>query len=143
MSLHRIHIFISHSWAHSNHYGTLVEWIFGSKWRYGQASLNFLNYSVPKDDPIHDTSSERALRDAIYRRIARSHVVVIPTGMYVNYSKWIQKEIDGAREKAKPMLGVKPWGQERISSVVRNAADATVGWNRKSVARGIWKLYRG
>ena len=65
--------------------------------------LVFLDYSVPKDDPIHNAPSERALREAIYRKIARSHVVVIPTGMYVNYSKWIKKEIGGATEKNKPI----------------------------------------
>lgn len=142
MSTHRIHIFISHSWAYSNHYTTLNEWIFGGKWRVGQASLIFLDYSVPKDDPIHNASSDRALRDAIYRKINRSHVVVIPTGMYVNYSKWIQKEIDGAEEKEKPILGVNPKGQERISSIVGDAADKTVGWQSKSVVGGIWELYR-
>ncbi len=97
-STHRIHIFVSHSWAYSTHYEKLTDWIFGSNWRVGQASLVFLDYSVPKDDPIHNPPSDKALKDAIYRRIARSHVVVIPTGMYVNYSNWIQKEIDGARE---------------------------------------------
>ena len=121
----------------------MVAWIFGRNWRYGQASLRFLNYPVPKDDPIHHASSDRALKDAIYKRIARSHVVVVPTGMYVNYSKWIRKEINWAKEKAKPLLGVNPWGQERISSVVRNAADTTVGWNSTSVVGAIWNLYRG
>ena len=143
MSTHRIHIFISHSWAYSTHYDKLTEWIFDRNWRIGQASLVFLDYSVPKDDPIHNAPSDKALKDAIYRRIARSHVVVIPTGMYVNYSKWIQKEVDGAREKEKPILAVNPWGQQRISSVVADAADRTVGWNSKTVVDGIWKLYRG
>lgn len=141
MSTHRIHIFISHSWAYSNHYTTLREWIFGGKWRVGQASLVFLDYSVPKDDPIHNAPTDRELRDAIYRKIVRCHVVVIPTGMYVNYSKWIRKEIAGAREKKKPILGVNPWRQKRISSVVGNAADKMVAWKKKSVVNGIWKLY--
>ena len=101
-----------------------------------------LDYSVPKDDPIHNAPSARDLRDAIYRKIVRSRVVVIPTGMYVNYSKWIQKEIDGAREKEKPVLGVNPWGQQRVSRVVADAADKLVGWRKKSVVDGIWNLYR-
>ncbi len=142
MSTHRIHIFISHSWAYSNHYTKLYDWIFDENWSVGQASLVFLDYSVPKDDPIHNANSDRALREAIFRKIVRSHVVVIPTGMYVNYSKWIQKEIDGAEEKKKPILGVNPWGQQRISRVVTNAADKLVGWQKKSVVGGIWKLYR-
>ena len=142
MSTHRIHVFISHSWAYSNHYTTMREWIFDEKWRVGQASLVFLDYSVPKDDPIHNAPSDRALRDAIYRKIVRSHVVAIPTGMYVNYSKWIKKEIDGAEEKGKPILGVNPWGRQRVSRVVADAADRLVGWQKKSVIGGIWKLYR-
>ena len=143
MSTHQIHVFISHSWEYSDHYATLHDWTFGNSWSSGQASLVFHDYSVPKDDPIHDAPSEKKLREAIYRKIARSHVVVIPTGMYVNYSKWIQKEIDGASEKNKPILGVNPWGQLRISSVVAQAADNTVGWNKKSVVTAIWDLYRG
>ena len=142
MSTHRIHIFISHSWAYPNHYNTLNKWIFDANWRVGQASLTFLDYSVPRDDPIHNAPSDLVLRDAIYRKIARSHVVVIPTGLYVNYSKWIQKEIDGAEEKKKPILGVNPWGQQRVSRVVAGAADKLVGWRKKSVVDGIWNLYR-
>ena len=142
MSTHQIHVFISHSWAYSSHYSMLNDWIFGGNWRLGQASLVFLDYSVPKNEPIHNAPSDRALRDAIYRKIARSHVVVIPTGMYVNYSKWIRKEIDGAREKNKPILGVNPWGQLRTSSVVGNVAERTVGWNKNSVVGAIWELYR-
>ena len=129
MSILQIHIFISHSWSYSGHYFTLAEWIFDRKWRAGQASLNFRDYSVPRDYPIHHATSEQQLRDAIYAQISRSHVVVIPTGMYSHYSRWIRKEIDGARFYSKPILAVDPWGQLRRASVVGSAAAKTVGWN--------------
>ena len=96
MSTHQIHVFISHSWSYSKHYDTLADWIFNENWTSGQASLDFRDFSVPKDDPIHDADTDKALREAIYAKIARSHVIVIPTGMYANYSKWIKKEIEGA-----------------------------------------------
>ncbi len=108
----------------------------------GQASLIFKDYSVPINDPIHGANSDTALQRAIFAKIQRSHVVVIPTGMYVNYSKWIKKEIRGAAKLNKPILGVHPWGQRRTSSIVGGAAHETVGWNRKSVVRAIWALYR-
>ena len=54
-------------------------------------------------------------------------VIVIPVGMYASYSKWIQKEIDGANHYAKPILGVNPGGQERISTVVVAAAEEMAG----------------
>ncbi|MCY3826865.1 MAG: TIR domain-containing protein [Candidatus Dadabacteria bacterium] len=141
MSKHRIHVFISHSWSYSDHYETLRRWIFQGKWRFGQASLTFLNFSVPRDNPIHKPANAKALREAIYRRIERSHVVVIPLGMYASYSHWIEKEIRGAKLKSKPILGVNPWGQQRKSSVVGGAARNIVGWNKKSILGGIWELY--
>lgn len=142
MSVHQVHVFVSHSWHYSGHYQTLREWIFDTRWSIGQASLNLRDYSVPRDDPIHNARTERELREAIYRRIERSHVIVIPTGMYANYSKWIGKEINGAKAMSKPILAVNPWAQQRTSSVVAEAAARTVGWNKKSVVDGIWALYR-
>jgi len=141
MSTHQIHVFISHAWAYSNHYDTLATWIFKENWSVGQASLDFRDFSVPKSDPIHDATSTKALQEAIYNQIARSHVLVIPSGMYANYSKWIQKELDGAKAYGKPILAVNPWGQEKKSGVVLNNADQGVGWNKQSVIDGIWKLY--
>ena len=143
MSTHQIHVFISHSWTHSDHYDTLSSWIFEKNWSVEKASLDLRDFSIPKDDPIHNAPTEKKLKDAIYNQIGRSHVIVIPTGMYANYSKWIQKEIDGADEYEKPILAVNPWGQERKSSVVQSACRKLVGWNSKSVVDGIWQLYRG
>jgi len=108
----------------------------------GQASLNFRNYSVPKNDPIHDAGTDAQLKEKIYNKIALCHVVVIPTGMYANYSKWIKKELDGAEGYSKPVLAVDPWAQERKSSIVQQAAVQSVGWNKQPVINAIWNLYR-
>jgi hypothetical protein len=142
MSTWQIHVFISHSWQYSEHYDTLAEWIFSRSWRSGQASITMCDFSVPKTDPIVGAGTDAELQAAIYAQIARSHVVVIPTGMYANYSKWIGKEIRGAAHHSKPILAVNPWGQIRASSVVANAAQRVVGWNASSVAQGIVELYR-
>lgn len=141
MSTKQIHIFISHAWKHSGHYDTLADWIFNGNWRSGQASLDFRNYSVPKDNPIHDAANDKQLKEAIFKQISMSQVIVIPTGMYANYSKWIQKEIDGALYYGKPILAINPWAQQRTSSVVVNVASKLVGWNKDSVVSGIWELY--
>lgn len=141
MSLKQIHIFISHAWKYSNHYETLANWIFEERWSVGQASLDFRNYSVPKDDPIHDANNEKQLMEAIFRQIAMSHVVIIPTGMYANYSRWIQKEINGSSLHKKPILAVNLWRQQRASSVVLNSASKLSEWNKKSIISAIWELY--
>ena len=142
MSTRQIHVFISHSWAYSGHYKTLADWIFNKNWSVGRASLDFRDFSVPQSDPILNAKNDSQLRKALYNQIARSHVIVIPTGMYTNYSKWIQKEIDGANGYSKPILAVNPWGAQRTSSTVSSAAVKTVGWNSKSVVNGIWELYK-
>lgn len=141
MSTHQVHVFISHSWWYSNHYETLADWLFNYNWRFGQATVDFRNYSVPSTDPILNANNDRQLRDAIHRQISRAHVIVIPTGMYANHSKWIGKEIEGAGAYNKPILAVNPWGQIRNSSVVAGAATHTVGWSSNSVVQGVWDLY--
>lgn len=142
MSSHQIHVFISHAWGHSEHYETLSDWIFEESWSVGQASLDFRDYSVPKSDPIHSALTTAALERAIFSQIARSHVIVIPTGMYASYSKWIKREISGADEHSKPILAVTPWDQERESSIVKAAAAKHVGWNKEPVIKAIWQLFR-
>lgn len=142
MSVHQIHVFISHAWAHSHHYETLESWIFGESWSVGQASLDFRNFSIPKDDPIHDAPNSSALFDAIANQIKRSHVVVIPTGMYAAYSKWIKREIECSKDYNRGILAVDPWGQERTADVVVSNCDARVGWNKQPVINAIWDLYR-
>ncbi len=141
MSTRKIHVFISHAWAHSHHYNTLRDWIFNGNWSSGQASLQFLDYSVPKNDPIHSAANDLQLKRAIFDKIGRSHVIVIPSGMYATQSKWIQKEIEGANQYKKPILAVNPHGQERKAGIVLKNAARAVGWNKQPVIDGIWNLY--
>jgi len=141
MSTRQIHVFISHAWAHSGHYNTLASWIFGERWSVGQASLDFRDYSIPRSDPIHNVTSTEMLRQAIFSQISRSHVAVIPSGMYATHSKWIQKEIEGCKIYRKPVVAVNPWGQERRAGVVLDNADIGVGWNKQPVINAIWELY--
>lgn len=138
-----MNVFISHSWSYSGHYERLAEWIFEETWWINDRRLQFFNTSVPRDNPIHFAPNDATLQRAIYERIANSHVVVIPTGMYANHSKWIRKEIDGAKVYGKPIVAVDPWAQKRASSVVAGAADKSVGWNKQSIINAVWRLGNG
>ena len=40
----------------------------------------------------------------------------------------------------KTIIGVRPWGQERVPTIVEAAADVTVGWNRASVVDAVRSL---
>lgn len=138
--MYDIGVFISHSWSYSDHYDCLAEWLFEEPWQVNHEPVNFTDVSVPKNNPIHYAQNDAELMGAICERVLQAHVVVIPTGMYANHSNWISKEIEASRYYAKPILAVNPWAQERKSSVVGDAADRIVGWNKQPVVQGVWDL---
>jgi hypothetical protein len=53
-------------------------------------------------------------RNGIIAATIISHVIVIPSGMDANYSKWIKQEIKGSKTYNKPILAVNPFGQPII-----------------------------
>lgn len=140
---HDVGVFISHSWSYTDHYATLAEWLFETSWNVSGTPLRFVDYSIPQNNPIHNANNDQELAQAIAHEIAKAHVVVCPTGMYANYSKWIEPELIGARNMGRRILGVNPWGQKRKSSVVENNAHNTVGWTKQSVVNGVWNLFKG
>ena len=135
-----MNVFISHSWSYSEHYDRLSEWLFRTMWTVGRRAIQFRDTSVPKDNPIQYAPNAADLEAAINERIVASDVLVIPTGMYASYSKWIGKEIAGAQIFQRPIVAVDLWGSQRSSSVVIQAADEVVGWNKNSVIAAVWRL---
>ena len=130
-------LFISHSWRYSTTYDSLIGLLNNRQF------FAFKDYSVPKDDPIHDAANTQELREAIRSQMSSCHVVIIMAGVYSTYSKWINEEIDLAANaflEAKPILAVRPWGNELLSVPVQNAADKIVGWNTESIVGAIREL---
>jgi hypothetical protein len=128
-------LFISHSWAHGDAYEKLINLLDG------KSHFSYKNYSVPKDDPIHMSSGDQQLYNAIKRQISSTHVVIILAGVYATYSRWIDKEIDIAKDVfKKPIIAVQPWGAERTSVRVKQHADCIVGWNTDSIVSAIREL---
>jgi hypothetical protein len=132
-------LFISHSWTYSDAYEKFISLLDS----YSYFIYN--NHSVPKDDPVHTNGSDKQLYDAIYNKMYNCHAVIIMGGVYSTYSKWIIKEIQIAKNEflnPKPIIGVKPWAQTNISTVVQDNADIIVGWNSNSIVDAIRKFSR-
>lgn len=127
-------LFISHSWSYSDQYDKLISLLNSDN------SFYYKNYSVPKDDPIHNASSEKELRSAIKNQILPTSCVVILAGLYANYSKWINIEIELAKEFGKNIIAVEYWGSEKTSTVVKDNADLIVRWNAASIINAIKQL---
>lgn len=129
-TLRDYHILISHSWDYSDQYDTVKGWLNASSY------FRWTDYSVPITKPL-DVDGIRAQKQNIRNRISMCSCVIILSGMYVAYSDWIDYEIDTAVSLGKPIIGVKPWGQERVPLKVQNYADIMVGWNASSVVDAV------
>jgi hypothetical protein len=127
-------IFVSHSWDYSDEYENLIDLLNKAN------RFQYQNYSVPEKDEIDaetDDEIEEALREGQIKPVS---VVVVLAGLYSTYSDWIGKEIRIAENEDKPILGVKPWGNDRTSDYVERHADEMVGWNTGSIVDNIRDL---
>ncbi len=129
-ALRNYHILISHSWDYDADYQTIKGWLDNAN------NFSWTNYSVSLSNPL-DVNSKRELKEKIRNRISLCSCVIILSGMYVSYSEWINYEIDVALELGKPIIGIKPRGQERIPLKISNNADVMVGWMSSSVIQAV------
>lgn len=123
-------LFISHAWDYNSDYYNLVDLL--SNYPY----FNFKNYSVPQHDALN-TKTNWELEEALNRQIAPTSVVLIIAGMYYNNRKWIQKEIEIAKAKGKPIIVIRPRGTERMPSELISDDYIRVNWNSSSIVQAI------
>lgn len=134
--LKRYHIFISHAWSYGNEYDKIVQFLNNAPY------FQYFNYSAPEDKPITPpgtTISKNQLKLHIENKIRHANIVIVLAGMYANYSEWIQYEIEAAKMLGKPIIAIKPWGQERFPQYVLEEAIDIVGWNTESIISSIRK----
>lgn len=124
-------IFISHSWSYSDAYKKLIRLIDSNPY------FHYKNYSVPKNDPIHNANNDFQLKTKIKNQMQHASCVLILAGVYSSYSKWINIEIELAKSMNKKIIAIEPWGAEKTSAIVKNASDATVKWNAASIIKAI------
>jgi hypothetical protein len=133
-SLRVYKLFISHAWDYDDEYRGLEKLLNqapGFQWQ---------NLSVPSHDRIHTEKTAQGLRSALEAYIRQADCVLICSGMYCAHREWIQAEVELAQSHGKPIIGVEPWGQERVPNEVRVAASEMVGWNTTSIVNAILRL---
>ena len=130
--LHRYRLFISHAWHRHEGYDRLIKFL-------DDASLFiYSNYSVPQNK-VFEGMNNTQLKEQLRKQINPTEVVLILGGIYVSYSSWIQYEIDHAKSLNKPIIGIRPWGAQRMPQAVTDAANIVVGWNTDSIISAIRK----
>lgn len=123
-------VFISHAWEYGDQYDRIVGMLNNAN------NFYWKNCSVPKDDPVHITESDKKLDEAIREQIRVCNIALILGGMYAVHSGWIKREIELCGDK-KPIVGIKPRGNKLMPKVVADAAKEVVGWNTQSIVDAI------
>lgn len=124
-------LFISHSWTYSDVYEKLVKML------NNVSNFTYRNYSVPKNDPIHNAPYDYQLKAAIRNQMQHASCVLVLAGVYSTYSKWIKIELELAAEMGKKIIAIEPWDAERTSTIVKNYANEIVKWQGTSVVKAI------
>lgn len=123
-------VFISHSWDYVDDLKRLRNLLE----QRGYIHVEFTEASP--DNPIH-SDKNKYVRIALSQRIESSDIVLGIAGVYASYSDWMEWELDKALEKNIPIIGVVPWGHERISKIVSSRANEIVRWNTESIVDAI------
>lgn len=125
-------IFISHCWRYPDDLRNLRNLLE----ERGYFNVRFQEAS--QDEPINSINAPYIKRVLKYR-ILDSDIVLGIAGMYASYSDWIAWELETAYNNSIPIIGVIPWGQERISATVTQYSKEDVRWNTESIVSAIRK----
>jgi hypothetical protein len=131
-------VFISHAWDYKSEYDGVVNLL------NADSTFKWVDLSVPVDDPLPVymalPKSYRCLVRQLDERIQQTDCLLVLAAMYVAHRGWIQSEIEAAMDFNKPIIAVKPRGQERVPEALRQAAITDpVGWNKESIISAIRK----
>jgi hypothetical protein len=128
-------VFISHAWAYNEDYHRVVTFLDS------QARFEWENLSVPDHDPV-DHADVETLEYELRNQMRPADVFLILAGMYAAFSGWVDFEVTFARRIGTPIVGVLPYGSQRVPLLIQNAATELVGWNTHSIVDAIRRRAR-
>lgn len=123
-------LFISHRWEYSDLLDRLKKLLNNR----GYFSAEYKQ--VEKGHPINSEYAP-AIKAQITRRLQDSDIVLAIAGVSSSNSEWIAWEMDKAKELGLNVVGVIPWGAQRISQEVYSRSVVDVHWNTESVVGAI------
>ena len=126
-------IFVSHSWSKDEELTNLTNLLNNRNY------ISFEYTEFTKHSPVESIDADY-VKLRIRQRLLISDVVLAIAHVSASYSGFIEYELKKAKEYGIKIIGVRPYGQERISSVVQEYADEVVYWNTESIVLAIRKL---
>lgn len=128
-------IFVSHSWDHSDD----LDGLHSLLRRRGYFSYDARE--VTRDKPINSLNATY-IKSQLREKIRSSNILLALAGIYASHSEWMQWEIETAKGLGVPVVGIIPYGQQRVSQMVTNNSIVDVHWNTESIVSAIREYAR-
>lgn len=126
----KYNLFISHSWTKDSELTNLTNLLNAKKYFTFEYTEFRKHNSV---DSIHEEYIKKRIRE----NLEKSDVVLVMGHVSASYSAWIEYELKKAHEFGIKIIGIRPCGQERISTLVQDYADELVYWSTDSIVSAI------
>jgi len=134
----RVHnIYVSHSWSVADTYDKLVRVL------QSDPSFAFRLFGLAKNDPVHATGVSYELRAAMRHPMSQCHVLVVQTGVYAQFGKWINEELELACatfELRRRVLAIDTFGPDPKPTPVQERADRVIGWTKSGIITAVREL---
>lgn len=127
-ALHTYESSIRHDWEHSGDYYRICEFLDGA------ADFAWSNLSVPQHDPLADYET---LQMQLRNQIRPAECILVLACMYTSRSEWMDWEVAFGRPIGAPVVGIAPWGSQRIPDAVQRSTREIVGWNTDSIVSAV------
>jgi hypothetical protein len=127
-------IFICHAWKYDDDYSRLKELLNSVE------NFSWKDFSIPFYKQIY-AKTQKTLLKQIEQKMRFSNIVLVPLGMYVNYRKWMVKELNLALSYTipKPIVGIIPRGSKKIPQDIQDYLKDTTFWNKRAIVKSIQK----
>ena len=121
-------IFLSYSWAEQD--GTERITSLMENYRLRTEDFAYEYYSVSKD---------KALASAIETQMKQCSCLIILAGVYEEFTRWINLELDAAKKLKIPVILVEAVSPKHTNFKEKRAACATVKWDVQELGDAIVK----
>ncbi|MDO5851622.1 MAG: TIR domain-containing protein [Methanobacteriaceae archaeon] len=83
------------------------------------------------------SKTDEAFKWEIINNITESDVLIVLSGLYIKDQERILNDINKAKTENKPIVVIRPYGQEDIPQELENKANEVIGWNTACIVDAI------
>lgn len=133
-------IFLSHSWVEQDGVERITSLM--ETYRLKTEGFGYEYYSVSKDDPAQFLPSNKALALSIENQMKSCSCLVILAGVFDEFKRWINLELDAAKKLGIPVILVEAVDPKHTSHKEKRAAAEIVKWDAMQLGDAIVKHTR-